>query len=527
MANVIEEKSDQFKNKVKKNEYVIKRKSSLIKDAKHVKHVRHVAFRIGVASIINTVKQLENEEQKNSNVLRTSYRYRKSTYNKQFKRSGKPIQPVQKDEKQSSPITKDKIQNKSYIQEKHKLETENKLNIKPKNKVKDFSETVKAKTNKTYETTILKKAYQEKEKKHAKSNSNKSRNSKATLVDKNPKVAIKQSSLGITENKAKIKATNQANKLGIKAVGNKKTVATTIHVNKAQRSLSATAGNVIKKSIIGWCTKIMANIKVATGAILTKLALVASGLFLVILTLMTIMMVIVGATSQISGFIPITEEVLVTQMHIYLSALDAEMNVRRTDTKDVISLIFMSGMVHPERENDDAIFDAVGIIHNLIHSGNYHNLTQLLESNSTPFIGLDVDDFTTFRQFAFIEFYGTLGDPYRSDNWRDFITSHFGYRSDPFGGDELDFHAGLDIGKAGGTSIIATISGRVQFTGYDVGGYGNWVMIFCNETGKETRYAHLRRIDVRVGQRIERGDIVGLTGTTGGSTGDHLHIVRP
>ena len=56
-----------------------------------------------------------------------------------------------------------------------------------------------------------------------------------------------------------------------------------------------------------------------------------------------------------------------------------------------------------------------------------------------------------------------------------------------------------------------------------MGGYGNWVQIFCDEKNKETRYAHLHVITVNIGQIVSRGEIIGTTGTTGASTGDHLH----
>ncbi|MCC6006633.1 MAG: peptidoglycan DD-metalloendopeptidase family protein [Rhodobacteraceae bacterium] len=100
------------------------------------------------------------------------------------------------------------------------------------------------------------------------------------------------------------------------------------------------------------------------------------------------------------------------------------------------------------------------------------------------------------------------------------FTSGFGYRRDPkTGGRRL--HAGIDLAAAQGTPILATASGVVTHAGWQ-GGYGRLVTI-RHSFGFETRYAHLHTISVRVGQRVSRGDRIGGMGTTGRSTGVHLH----
>jgi murein DD-endopeptidase MepM/ murein hydrolase activator NlpD len=101
------------------------------------------------------------------------------------------------------------------------------------------------------------------------------------------------------------------------------------------------------------------------------------------------------------------------------------------------------------------------------------------------------------------------------------ITSHFGHRSDPFHG-RRKFHSGIDIGAPAGTPIQAVRPGRVVFAG-EAGTYGNLVVVE-HADGLETRYAHARDVHVRVGQRVGRGESLGTVGSTGRSTGPHLHF---
>jgi murein DD-endopeptidase MepM/ murein hydrolase activator NlpD len=99
-------------------------------------------------------------------------------------------------------------------------------------------------------------------------------------------------------------------------------------------------------------------------------------------------------------------------------------------------------------------------------------------------------------------------------------TSGFGYRRDPIrGGTRL--HAGMDWAGAYGTPIYASADGVVTHAGW-LSGYGRLVKIE-HAFGMETRFAHLSRITVKVGQRVSRGDLIGGMGNSGRSTGTHLH----
>ena len=101
------------------------------------------------------------------------------------------------------------------------------------------------------------------------------------------------------------------------------------------------------------------------------------------------------------------------------------------------------------------------------------------------------------------------------------ITSGFGYRRDPFNGRGA-MHAGIDFRGATGSPILAAAEGRITFAGAK-SGYGQAIEI-THGNGMLTRYAHLSRIDVRVGQMVDAGATIGGLGSTGRSTGPHLHF---
>jgi murein DD-endopeptidase MepM/ murein hydrolase activator NlpD len=101
------------------------------------------------------------------------------------------------------------------------------------------------------------------------------------------------------------------------------------------------------------------------------------------------------------------------------------------------------------------------------------------------------------------------------------LSSGFGGRHNPFGGAGYEFHKGQDIAAQWGTPVIATADGVVVSACWHKG-YGNGIYI-DHGNGIETRYGHLSRIDVTEGQQIKRGQQIGLVGSTGRSTGPHLH----
>jgi murein DD-endopeptidase MepM/ murein hydrolase activator NlpD len=100
------------------------------------------------------------------------------------------------------------------------------------------------------------------------------------------------------------------------------------------------------------------------------------------------------------------------------------------------------------------------------------------------------------------------------------LTGRFGGRSDPFTG-ERGFHQGLDISAPKGQPVFATAEGRVESAAY-ASEYGNLVVL-RHDFGITTRYGHLSKFNVKAGQTVHRGDVIGYVGSTGRSTGSHLH----
>ncbi len=102
-----------------------------------------------------------------------------------------------------------------------------------------------------------------------------------------------------------------------------------------------------------------------------------------------------------------------------------------------------------------------------------------------------------------------------------YISSRFGYRKDPFTGLRR-FHTGIDISNAWGTPIYAAYDGVVIFAG-EKGGYGLCIII-SHPLGYTTLYGHLSKILIKVGQRVSKGSKIALMGSSGRSTGSHLHF---
>jgi murein DD-endopeptidase MepM/ murein hydrolase activator NlpD len=101
------------------------------------------------------------------------------------------------------------------------------------------------------------------------------------------------------------------------------------------------------------------------------------------------------------------------------------------------------------------------------------------------------------------------------------FTSGYGVRNDPFRGGHA-MHAGIDLAGPYGTPIYATADGTVERAGWNSGGYGNLIEV-DHGRGIETRYGHLSRILIRAGAQVKRGQLIGYMGSTGRSTGSHLH----
>ena len=101
------------------------------------------------------------------------------------------------------------------------------------------------------------------------------------------------------------------------------------------------------------------------------------------------------------------------------------------------------------------------------------------------------------------------------------VSSPMGWRRDPITG-EVRYHRGTDIAAPNGTPIQAVASGRVVESG-PKGGYGNAVVVESDD-GRKRLYAHNLSNNVKVGDRVQKGEVIGLVGSTGRSTGPHVHF---
>jgi murein DD-endopeptidase MepM/ murein hydrolase activator NlpD len=102
------------------------------------------------------------------------------------------------------------------------------------------------------------------------------------------------------------------------------------------------------------------------------------------------------------------------------------------------------------------------------------------------------------------------------------LASRFGLRTDPMGGDDTRFHEGVDLANSIGTPIYAAADGIVRFAGIQ-GGFGTVVRVEHKAAGFETVYGHLYSYCVKEDQEVKRGERIGLMGSSGRSTGPHLH----
>ena len=102
------------------------------------------------------------------------------------------------------------------------------------------------------------------------------------------------------------------------------------------------------------------------------------------------------------------------------------------------------------------------------------------------------------------------------------LTSSFGYRNDPFTGTRR-FHYGIDLANTVGTNVTSAMDGVIVDIENRPAGYGKYVVI-RHDRGYQTLYGHLSSILVREGQRVRQGQSIGTMGSTGRSTGSHLHF---
>ena len=131
------------------------------------------------------------------------------------------------------------------------------------------------------------------------------------------------------------------------------------------------------------------------------------------------------------------------------------------------------------------------------------------------------DEYETLKEMGVYTFRQEISSPFLGRNWHTSISSRWGWRVHPITGN-LSNHAGVDIAMPGGTPINAANNGTAKVM-YDEDGYGKYVEIIM-ENGDYTLYGHMSAVAVVNGQQVTTGDVIGYVGSTGASTGNHLHF---
>jgi murein DD-endopeptidase MepM/ murein hydrolase activator NlpD len=188
-------------------------------------------------------------------------------------------------------------------------------------------------------------------------------------------------------------------------------------------------------------------------------------------------------------------------------------NARTLQIGKLLKIPNLNGILYQVKRNDtlDGIARAHGV-----------SLERMLELNAVDAGGLEPGQrlFLPDARLSNITLREINGDLF---SWpiRGWITSWYGWRNDPFTGSR-SFHTGIDIGSAEGLPVRAAMEGTVSATGFSTIS-GNYVVL-SHHSGYSTMYAHLSSIAVRQGQRVSTSTILGAVGSTGYSTGPHLHF---
>lgn len=305
-------------------------------------------------------------------------------------------------------------------------------------------------------------------------------------------------------------------------------------------------------------------VKLLCNAIVLKTV----GIVLLVILFIVLMGSLFSSCSAFFSFFSFkcTDEVL-NEIHTYITILDSDLeyeyeNVERnpkwshidkfhkninmrpyTDTDKVISYLAI--------KHDDFTFESVKFEIDELHSQLYQityrewtetihhkDWTETINHLDVTLNGVPFDNYIeTFKSTLFLsdeyqryidllKFGGTtfrkeLSSPFSKQNWKNYMSSRFGYRLDPFS-KEIEMHNGIDFAMPGGTPINAVMGGQVTAKGNDPEGYGNFIVISSGT--KSTLYAHCSQIFVNLDDTINRGDVIAEVGSTGTSTGDHLHL---
>lgn len=224
--------------------------------------------------------------------------------------------------------------------------------------------------------------------------------------------------------------------------------------------------------------------------------------------------IIKGTIAGLSAIVLITLTLFVSLIvSLFNNAgLNEQITVMQNDLKLMDSLHIKNKVNHIEEK--------IQKIDNFLEEKGINNESEHIGGETNENHGFD------FRVYDFYEYHTSklihdirnipIGLPHLGEQ-----SSYYGYRRNPFGGRSTEFHSGVDFKGNIGDPIKATADGIVTLADFK-GGYGRAVMI-QHDFGYETLYGHLSGLNVLPGQKVKTGDIIGFLGSTGRSTGPHVH----
>ncbi|MGL5972741.1 MAG: M23 family metallopeptidase [Oscillospiraceae bacterium] len=425
------------------------------------------------------------------------------------------------------PLYKNNIKNNTF----HKTHNENKSNENDKlnNSFTENTDKISKKnksSNKSIEKVIKRQLYV----------SNTLRNNSYNYVENKVKYFVGQDSLA-----NKTIKDNVSTSIKVKSTLNKTT--NYLSLAKRQKKMRKQRKNTYKinkglyKLISNFTSKIINN------------PIVIKGLFIIFIVVLLVLLCITIVNSFLSVFIATTTSTtgndgVLNDIHLYVTEKDTDYtidlinngkliyknniltlpaDIYKTDGRKIYNYLTAKLGVY---EFDINIKNEINYIYNLIYEKqetdilinfNVSNIKNIIIENK---LLNDTEYFDVLNNNEIIV-KDEIGNPFIGYDIKKYISSRYGYRINPLSG-EKEMHTGIDIPKELDTPINAVMDGVVSYVGYDENGYGNYFIV---ENGKnKTLYAHCSKVEVKINQRIKHGDIIAYVGSTGMSTGSHLHL---
>lgn len=220
----------------------------------------------------------------------------------------------------------------------------------------------------------------------------------------------------------------------------------------------------------------------------------------------------------------------ITSSYLYLGLMESKAGRLTTSGMKIHAEPIMAYMIAEfglQKTFDEKQKQQLTKVYSLINSAGYRSNTDAFFRKYNESVFSSKAKYAAYEKLMSQGIYSefkTLGSPFLGKDWVSKISSAWGWRDHPKG-DGIKLHRGLDIGMPLGTPVNSVCSGKVSSAGWS-GGYGNCVKVSYQngDTNLTILYAHLSSISVRNGMNIKEGAVIGKVGSTGYSTGPHLHI---